>query len=185
MIGPFTASWKSRTPGLGSRDHQVARVVVAVDEHARLREIVVEDRARNAARERLLAAPASSATPRCLRDVPVGKERRARARAAPRRTAAARRRAWRAASGSARRSRRRRAPARDAASSAVEIGARAEVGEEQEAALEIVPRALRGAWTPARAQQRRDVHERPAVLHRRRRVHRDQRRVSAPRRVRA
>jgi hypothetical protein len=72
---------------IGRRLHQVARWIVAVDEHVRLREVVVEDPAKRL-RQRLLLRRGS-------RHGGAGRhtsrERaRARARAAPRRTAAAR-----------------------------------------------------------------------------------------------
>ena len=97
-------------PGFGVADHQVARMVVAMDEHPRLREVVGERSRRTPAASDARCAGVSVA-PRCLRDVPVGEERELARAAAPRRRAAARRRASRAASGSARRSHRCRAPA--------------------------------------------------------------------------
>ena len=58
-----------------------------------------------------------------------------------------------------------------------------EVGQQQEAALEVLREHLRRVHARV-AQQRGDVHERPAVLLRRRRVHRDQRRRAGRERVR-
>ena len=72
------------------------------------------------------------------RDVPLGKQRRTRAAAAPRRTAAARRAGSRAASAPARRSRRANERRRALVVERREIGRGAEIGEQQEAALEIL-----------------------------------------------
>ena len=55
---------------------------------------------------------------------------------------------------------------------------RAEVGEQQEAAVEVL-REDRGRVHAGVGQQRGNVHERAAILLRRRRVHRDQRRAPA------
>ncbi len=58
-----------------------------------------------------------------------------------------------------------------------QICGRAQVGQQQEAAREILRENLRRIESGV-AHQRSDVHERPAILARRRRIHRDQRRGS-------
>ena len=54
-----------------------------------------------------------------------------------------------------------------------QVGGRPEVGQQQEAALDVLRQDLRRVHSRF-VHQRCDVHERPAVLARRRRVHRDQ-----------
>ena len=147
-------------------------MVVAVHEDARLAEVVGDEQRRT--RGRATRAALGSARGRDdARRTSRGRAR-VRAAAAPRRRAAARLRARRAASGSARPSRRRRASA--------------PTSHRARDANVVVPRSVssrkprarsaartRGCMDARLLQQPRDVHERPAIFVRRRRVHGDQR----------
>ena len=167
-------------PGFGVGHHQIARMIVAMDEHARLREIVVEDPAKRL-RQRLLLRRAERDAEMAA-DVPVGKECElareqrlvvGRQHLGARGVLPADQRIGRV--GIERRRRR--------GIECFEVGARAEIGEEQEALVLIAGEHLR-RMEPGAAQQCGDADERTAVLAGGRRVHRDQRGVSAPRGVR-
>ena len=108
------------------------------------------------------------------RDVPVRERDAARAAAARRRRRAACARATRAARGSARRSRRCTASAPTARPAPPRYVVVAEVGQQQEAAIEVGREYLRRVHARV-DQQPGNVDERPAVLLARRGVHGDQR----------